>query len=76
MLAVCMAVYDSDNKLLLTRRSKKMKLFPRAWVLPGGHIEKGESLEDGVIREIEEETGVKIEQVIDGSSTFYMNNGK
>lgn len=71
-----MAVYDSDNKLLLTRRSKKMKLFPRAWVLPGGHIEKGESLEDGVIREIEEETGVKIEQVIDGSSTFYMNNGK
>ena len=76
MLAVCMGVYDSDNKLLLTRRSKKMKLFPRAWVLPGGHIEKGESLEDGVIREIEEETGVKIEQVIDGSSTFYMNNGK
>lgn len=71
-----MAVYDSDNKLLLTRRSKKMKLFPRAWVLPGGHIEKGESLEDGVIREIEEETGVKIEQVIDGSSTFYVNNGK
>ena len=61
MLAVCMAVYDSDNKLLLTRRSKKMKLFPRAWVLPGGNIEKGESLEDGVIREIEEETGVKIE---------------
>ena len=29
--------------------------------MPGGHIEQGESLEECVIREIYEETGVKIE---------------
>ena len=40
----------------------KMRIFPGAWVLPGGHIDLGEDLEECVIREIHEETGVKIEQ--------------
>jgi 8-oxo-dGTP pyrophosphatase MutT (NUDIX family) len=35
--------------------------MPRAWVLPGGHIDLGESLEQGVIRELLEETGIEIE---------------
>lgn len=38
-----------------------MKIFPNAWVLPGGHIDNGESLEEGVVREILEETGIRIE---------------
>jgi len=47
--------------VLLTKRSINLRTFPGAWVLPGGHIELGESLEECVIREIYEETGVKIE---------------
>jgi ADP-ribose pyrophosphatase YjhB (NUDIX family) len=31
----------------------------RAWSLPGGRVEKGESLQDGMLREMEEETGLK-----------------
>ena len=38
-----------------------MKIFPHAWVLPGGHVEPGETLENAVIRELDEETGVKID---------------
>jgi len=53
-----MAVFDSEKRLLVTRRRETLKIFPSAWVLPGGHIELGESLEDGVIREIQEETGI------------------
>jgi len=35
-----------------------MRLAPNAWVAPGGHLDLGESLEEGVIREINEETGI------------------
>ena len=38
-----------------------MSVFPGAWVLPGGHIEVGESLEECAVREIKEETGIEIE---------------
>lgn len=34
-----------------------------AWVPPGGHIEPGEMPEETVVREIEEETGLKVEVV-------------
>ena len=34
--AVCMAIVDKDGKLLITRRPKEMRIFPWAWVLPGG----------------------------------------
>lgn len=39
-----------------------MRVFPNAWVVPGGHIDPGESLEDGVIRELHEETGIYIKR--------------
>ena len=56
-----MAILDSSNRLLLTRRAMSLKIFPNAWVMPGGHVDLGESLEEAVIREIYEETGIKIE---------------
>ena len=37
-----------------------MRIFAGAWVLPGGHIDLGETLEECVVREIHEETGVEI----------------
>ena len=60
-LASCMVLQDEQDKILLTKRSVNLRTFPGAWVLPGGHIELGESLEECVIREIYEETGIKIE---------------
>ena len=58
--AGCVIVESSDGKYLITRRNKHMALFPHAWVFPGGHLEIGESLEYGALRELEEEAGIAI----------------
>ena len=45
-------VKNKNNELLFIRRMGK-------WDLPKGKIEKGESLEQAALREVEEETGLK-----------------
>ena len=56
-----MALFDKDDKLLITRRSRTLKSFPGCWVLPGGHLELNESLETCGLRELREETGIDIQ---------------
>ena len=50
------ALAVKDGKILLVKR----KYPPSAgkWSLPGGHVELGERLEEAVLRELKEETGV------------------
>jgi 8-oxo-dGTP diphosphatase len=48
----------SDSKVLLGLRSPSKKSWPDHWDTIGGHVEAGESLEDALVREIREETGV------------------
>jgi mutator protein MutT len=50
-----------DGKALLIRRGKE-PLYGR-WTVPGGTVELGESLEEAVVRELEEETGLRVEPV-------------
>jgi len=46
------------NKLLLTKRARIP--FKGWWDLPGGFVERGENAEEAILRELEEETGLKI----------------
>jgi molecular chaperone GrpE len=48
------------KEILLLKRSKK-SFNPGKWDLPGGTLEKGETLEEALLREIEEETGLEVE---------------
>ena len=48
-------------KILLIRR--KNEPFRNQWALPGGFLEEEEGLEEGAKRELEEETGLKIEKL-------------
>lgn len=47
-----------DGRVLLIRRGKEP--MRGRWVVPGGTVELGESLSDAVVREVLEETGVRV----------------
>lgn len=47
------------GKLLLIKRA--FEPSSGLWSIPGGLLELGESLEEAVAREVEEETGIKVE---------------
>ncbi|MCR2823619.1 NUDIX hydrolase [Lederbergia panacisoli] len=48
-------VFNDEGKILLIRGPR------RGWEFPGGIIELGETIQDGIIREVKEETGIDIE---------------
>jgi nucleoside triphosphatase len=49
-------VFNPQGQLLLLRSHK----WPGAYVVPGGHVELGERLEEAARREVQEETGLEI----------------
>ena len=52
------AVVEQSGHILLVKR--KAEPGKGLWALPGGHLEMDETLQDGVIRELREETGIKV----------------
>ena len=55
--------------MIVTKRPAHLKIFPDVWVLPGGIVEYGESMETALFREIEEEVGITFEYENDDPST-------
>jgi 8-oxo-dGTP diphosphatase len=51
-------VIIKDNKILLIKRNRDP--FKNKWSLPGGYVEYSEKVEDAVIRELSEETGLNV----------------
>jgi nucleoside triphosphatase len=52
-------IFNPEGKLFLMRSHK----WRDKYVIPGGHIELGESMEQALRREIKEETGLDIDDV-------------
>jgi 8-oxo-dGTP diphosphatase len=59
MVAQCVgAILVKADTLLLGRRAPHRKSYPNFWDIIGGHVEVGETLEQTLVREAEEEIGV------------------
>ena len=52
-------IFNRQDELLLLKSHK----WPGMYVVPGGHVELGERLEEAVLRETREETGLDIYDV-------------
>ena len=53
------ALIDLDGRVLITKRPS-YKIMPGFWEFPGGKMEKNESPENALIRELKEELDIKI----------------
>nr|CAD6432795.1 8-oxo-dGTP diphosphatase MutT [Rhizobium sp. Q54] len=56
LVAAC-ALVDSDNRILLAQRPQGKELAG-LWEFPGGKVEQGETPEETLIRELQEELGI------------------
>ena len=77
IVLVSSCILLKKNKILTTKRPAD-KPFPHYWEFPGGKLEKGESFYDAIIRELEEELGIKVKSedlsIIDNVSHSYELN--
>src|SRR5207245_5816216 len=67
-------IIDQDRTLLIRRGNEPLL---GAWSIPGGTLELGESLEEGVARELLEETGiaVRVLELIEVFDRIYLEDG-
>lgn len=58
VLVAAVALIDADGRVLLAQRPEG-KSLAGLWEFPGGKVEPGESPETALIRELEEELGIR-----------------
>ncbi len=71
------AILADNEKILLLERPKN-DFMGGIYELPSGNLEQGETLEQGLIREIAEETGLEVKSVVDyvGFFDYKSSSGK
>jgi 8-oxo-dGTP diphosphatase len=68
-------VIENGRALLIRRGTEPLK---GQWSIPGGTLELGESLQEGVVRELREETGleVRVVEVIEVFDRIFPGDGE
>ena len=60
-VAVCVLSPPAGETLLITRRARGLRNHAGQWALPGGRRDPGESTEAAALRELHEETGLRLD---------------
>ncbi|WP_410507888.1 NUDIX domain-containing protein [Methanosarcina hadiensis] len=60
VISVYALLRNEKGEFLLLRRSENSRTNPGKWDLPGGKVNPDESLKEGIVREVWEETGISI----------------
>ncbi len=68
-LVVACALIDADNRVLIAQRPDG-KTLAGLWEFPGGKLEPGERPEPALIRELEEELGITVQESCLAPLTF------
>lgn len=66
-------LFKGDEVLLLYRNKKKNDINQGKWIGVGGHIEKGESPEEALNREVKEETGLTLKNYSKKGLLYFVN---
>lgn len=56
-------IRDQRHRVFAHRRTQDRRVFPGLWDIVGGHLEAGETPEEALARELEEETGWKLRRI-------------
>ena len=64
LLVAAALVVDDSGRIFFQKRSPTRKLFPDTWDVVGGHLEPGETVQEALHREVYEETGWRVSQVL------------
>jgi 8-oxo-dGTP diphosphatase len=77
IISIYAVLRNEKGEFLLLRRSENSHSNPGKWDLPGGKLIRGEPLEEAVVREVWEETGISIVPgEIAGYATFELPDKK
>ena len=75
MVETVLAYIEQNHQyLLLYRNKKKNDINEGKWIGVGGHLEKGETPEDALIREIKEETNLDVIAFSKRGIVYFINN--
>ena len=71
-----MIYLEKDNKYLMLYRNKKKKdINKNKYIGVGGHVEKGETPDEAIVREVKEETGLDLLSFIKRGLVYFVLNG-
>jgi len=66
-LQVAVGIIRNASKQIFLAQRASTSYMANKWEFPGGKIEAGESAEEGLVRELHEETGIEVRSAPDWS---------